>query len=145
VIDLAREVSDYCETELPKWHRDYPLVNPDEGNPPRLRRKRNCGRSSRRSLARCSINSCGSCTSSEDFGTEDLAGRYEDLNDGFAKPASAGVGEFLVLAEPRLEGADSQCKLRVVGTGGGQGDEMPEGDWCAPEAEFPGRGGRRLP
>src|SRR5262249_2149740 len=58
---------------------------------------------------------------------------------------SAGVGELLVLAEPRLEGANSQCKLCVVGTRGGQGDEMPEGDLSASEGEFPGRGGRRFP
>jgi hypothetical protein len=58
---------------------------------------------------------------------------------------SAGVGEFLVLAESCLEGANSQCKARVVGIRGGQGDEMPEGDLHASEGEFPGRGGRRFP
>ena len=59
--------------------------------------------------------------------------------------ALTGGGEITVLPEPRLEGAHSQCKLRVVGTRGGQGDEMPEGDLRASEGEFPGRGGRRFP
>jgi hypothetical protein len=35
VIDLARKVYEYYSTELPKRHRNYPLVEPDEeGAPP---------------------------------------------------------------------------------------------------------------
>ena len=34
VIALAREVCEYYERELPNWHPDYPLVHPDEGEPP---------------------------------------------------------------------------------------------------------------
>jgi hypothetical protein len=58
---------------------------------------------------------------------------------------SAGVGEFLVLAESCLEGANSQCEVRVIRIRGGHGDEMPKGDLHASEGEFPGRGGRRFP
>jgi hypothetical protein len=34
VIDLAGKVYQYYDTELPKWHRNYPLVEPDEESPP---------------------------------------------------------------------------------------------------------------
>ena len=34
VIDLAGQVRDYYDRELPRYHRDYPLVHPDEQEPP---------------------------------------------------------------------------------------------------------------
>lgn len=34
VMDLAGKVRDYYDTEFPKWHPNYPLVNPDEADPP---------------------------------------------------------------------------------------------------------------
>ena len=34
VIELAQQVRDYYEVELPKWHPQYPLVGLDEKDPP---------------------------------------------------------------------------------------------------------------
>ena len=34
VIDLARKIREYYETELPKLHPNYPLVGPDDENVP---------------------------------------------------------------------------------------------------------------
>ena len=34
VIDLAGQVRAYYDRELPRYHRDYPIVHPDEAEPP---------------------------------------------------------------------------------------------------------------
>ena len=34
VIDLARQTNEYYDAELPKYHRDYPLIRPGEVGPP---------------------------------------------------------------------------------------------------------------
>ncbi len=33
-IELASKIRNYYDVELPKWHPNYPLVSPDEADPP---------------------------------------------------------------------------------------------------------------
>jgi Protein of unknown function (DUF3775) len=90
VIDLAREVGDYYETELPKWHRDYPVIHLDEEAPPPPPAAAEL-RSFLTSLPREMLYQLLLIMylGRQDFGTEDLASRYEELRTGFAKPEYA--------------------------------------------------------
>jgi hypothetical protein len=89
VIDLAREVRDYYATELPKRHPNYPLVGPDEETAPSPPAERELG-AFLASLPNEMVYQLLLIMylGREDFGTDDLAGCYEELQ-AFGDPGYA--------------------------------------------------------
>ncbi len=80
VIPLAEAIRDYWDTELPKRHPNYPLVNPGEEDPPpppeEKRLKQLLARLPEEDIYKLAlIEYLGQWG----FGTDDLAGRYRAL------------------------------------------------------------------
>jgi hypothetical protein len=90
VIPLARKVRKYYDAELPKWHPDYPVVRPEDKEPPPPKEQgelRNFLHSlpSETVYRLLLVMSLGR----EDFGADDLPGSYEALKRTFSQPESA--------------------------------------------------------
>jgi hypothetical protein len=117
VIALAESIRNYWDTELPKRHPDYPLVNPgeDSGPPPPEERKL---KDLLTSLPEDAVYQLALIMyiGRGDFGTDDLAGHYEALKETFGKPdgavsqmiEKASLADYLTdgLAELKKNGAD---------------------------------------
>ena len=58
VMPLSQKVQLYYQTELPKYHPNYPLITLEEPNPPPLRRNPNSVSSSVHSPTSRSFNCC---------------------------------------------------------------------------------------
>src|SRR5437667_3587565 len=87
VIDLGHKVREYYDTELPKRHPNYPLVNPDEETappPPEEKELRDflMTLSEEQIYQLMLILYLGR----GDFGTDDLAGYYENAKGTFGDP-----------------------------------------------------------
>jgi hypothetical protein len=86
VIDLATAIRDYWNTELPKRHRNYPIVSPgeDSGPPPPEEAEL---RSFLETLPDEEIYKLVllKCLGRGDFGTVDLPMHYRTIKDRFRK------------------------------------------------------------
>jgi hypothetical protein len=130
VIALAAAIQQYWDTELPKRHRDYPFVSPGEDSgppPPEENQLRDL-------LASLPVDVLQQLVllvylGRGDFGTDDLAGRYESLKGRFAQPeravlqlmSQASLADYLTdgLAELGKHGIDvDQLALTSVSSGG---------------------------
>jgi hypothetical protein len=115
VIGLAREVHDYYDTELPKRHPNYPLVGPDEETAPSPPAEREL----RAFLASLSNEMVYQLLlvmylGRADFGTDDLAGYYEELQ-AYGDPGYA-VSEMMdqaSLADDLSDGLEELGKHRI--------------------------------
>lgn len=84
VIPLAQAISDYWETELPKRHPDYPLVNPGEEDPPpppeEKKLKQLLGRLPEDDICKIALVAY---IGQRGYGTDDLPGRFRQLKERF--------------------------------------------------------------
>jgi hypothetical protein len=90
VIELSRKVRTYYDTELPKWHPNYPLVGADEEGPPPPPEQTELkeflsGLPDEMIYQLTLIMYLGR----GDYGTEDLSESYNTLKQTFADPKHA--------------------------------------------------------
>jgi hypothetical protein len=90
VIDLARKVRDYYAAELPKWHPNYPLVQPDEKEGPAPPEETDL-RDFLNSLPHDQVYQLALIMylGRGDFDTNDLPANYEALKTTFSDPKHA--------------------------------------------------------
>lgn len=90
VIDLGRKIEQYYDTELPKYHPNYPLVTLEEPEPPPPPQEKEL----RDLLATLShemtcqlllLANLGRMY----FGTEELASRFEELHGAYSQSEAA--------------------------------------------------------
>jgi len=123
VIDLARKVREYYDTELPKRHPNYPLVDPNEESAPPPPEETEL----RAFLAALPEELLYQLTlimylGRGDFGTDDLAGYYEALKGTIGDPEQTTSQMMVykaVLADQLSDGLEElrQHKINV--------DKMP--------------------
>ena len=116
VIDLARKIREYYETELPKYHPNYPFVGLDDVTAPPPSEEREL-RDFLSTLPNDQIYQLLSIMylGREDFGTADLAGSYETLAGTSDDPAYA-VSEMMhqaPLADYLSDGLEELRKQRI--------------------------------
>ena len=109
VIDLARKVHDYYATELPKRHRHYPLIGPDEESapaPPEEKELRAFLASLREEMVYQLIVIM--YLGRGDFGAEGLAGYYQALRGTLGDPehATSQLMDKAALADYLAEGLE---------------------------------------
>jgi hypothetical protein len=87
VIALSGKVREYYDAELPKWYPDYPVIDPAQEGPPPPKEEQEL-RNFLRSLPAETIYRLVLVMrlGREDFGVDDLPGRYEALKKTFATP-----------------------------------------------------------
>lgn len=133
VIALAETTRDYWDTELPKRHPNYPLVNPGEDSPPpppeEKKLKHLLQRLPEEDVYKVAlIMHLGR----GDFGTNDLAGNYEELKKSYVTPdwaadrmvRKADLADYLLdgLAELEKNGMDvDHLSFASVSAGGTSG------------------------
>ena len=90
VIELGRTVHDYYDTELPKWHPNYPLVGLDEVDPPAPPAEKEL-RAFLASLSKEMVYQLILIMylGRGDYGTDDLALSYANLKIMFRSPDQA--------------------------------------------------------
>jgi hypothetical protein len=122
VIELAHATREYWETELPKRHPDYPIVNlgEDSGPPPPEESELRtflAGLPAEMIYKLILVMYLGR----GDFGTSDLAGHFDQLKETFAKPewAISQMMEKAPLAEYMTDG------LAKLSTNGIEVDKLP--------------------
>jgi len=118
VIELARKIRDYYDSELPKWHPDYPVVDLMEEGPPPPPEEADL-RAFLESLPKATIDRLILIMylGRGDFGTDDLAGSYEYFKRMFRTPRDAArqmlektpLGDYLSdgMEELRKHGIDA--------------------------------------
>jgi len=115
VIDLARQISDYYTSELPKWHPNYPLVNLGEESAPPPPEEKEL-QAFLASLPEETIYQLVLLMylGRGDFGTDDLAGTHEDLKRTFGK-AEHAASQMMGKAPLADYLADGLAELRKQG------------------------------
>ena len=112
-IGLAEAIRNYWETELPKRHRNYPLVEPEEdsGPPPAEEKqlRQFLGRLSKDTVYKLALIMY---LGRGDFDPGDLPDEYQSLTENFEGPSAvvAEMTENAGLAEYLLEG------MTILGT-----------------------------
>ena len=111
VIRLAEQIRVYWDTELPKRHPDYPIVNPgeDSGPPPPQEAQL------RKLLMKLPAETIYKLVlimylGRDDFNTRELAEQYREIKDDFPKPewavsqlmAKATLADYLIDGLARL-------------------------------------------
>jgi hypothetical protein len=116
VIDLARKVREYYDTELPKRHPNYPLIGLDEEGPPPPPEENEL----RAFLAALPDEMIYQLIlimylGREDFDTDDLAGHYASLKNTFsdAEHAVAQMVDEAPLADYLLDGLEELRKHNI--------------------------------
>jgi hypothetical protein len=116
VIDLARKVREYYDTELPKHHPKYPLIGLDEEGPPPPPEEKEL----RALLATFSDEMIYQLIlimylGREDFNTDDLAGHYQGLKNTFgdAEHAIAQMMGKAPLADYLSDGLEELRKHNI--------------------------------
>jgi len=123
VVDLAREVRAYYDRELPRYHPDYPLVNPHEEEPPAPPVEHEL-RDYLASLPGNTVYALLTLADSARWGSrvDDLAASYETMKATFPRPEEAAdemlshvpLGDYLadVLEELQNQGIDIDALFR---------------------------------
>lgn len=117
VINLARKVREYYDSELPKRHPNYPLVGPDEETAPPPPEEKEL----RDFLATLSDDMMYQLMlliylGRGDFGTDDLAGYYQALKGTFGdreQTASQMMIYKATLADELLDGLEELHKHKI--------------------------------
>jgi hypothetical protein len=115
-ITLARKVRKYYDAVLPKWYPDYPIYDPAQEKPPAPKEEQEL-RNLLQSLPAEMIYRLIliAYLGREDFGVEDLSGRYEDLKQKFGIPERAVIEMMgtVVLGEYLSDGLAELKRRRI--------------------------------
>ena len=116
VIELAQKVFGYYDRELPKWHPNYPLVNPDDKEPPPPPEEKEL-KDFLMSLSEDMIDQVLLLTylGREGVGIADLAESYEDLKGSFGGPeqVAAFLMHYAPLADDLLDALEELRKHKI--------------------------------
>jgi Protein of unknown function (DUF3775) len=115
VIDIARQIQSYWNTELPKRHPNYPLISPGEDSgpaPPQQAKLKEL-------LANLPIEEIHQLIflmylGRGDFGTNDLATNYSAVKRRFRRPESA-ISQMAGKVPLADYLADGLAELRKIG------------------------------
>jgi hypothetical protein len=116
VISLSEEIQAYWDTELPKRHRDYPIVRPgeDSGPPPPAEKRL---RDLLASLPNDAIYTLALVmyVGRGDFGTDDLAAHYKELKKMIGRSTLAVSRQMIEKASLADHLRDGLAELKKSG------------------------------
>jgi hypothetical protein len=116
VISLSEEIQAYWDTELPKRHRDYPIVHPgeDSGPPPPAEKRL---RDLLASLPNDAIYTLALImyVGRGDFGTDDLARHYKEVKKMFGGSATTASRRMMEKASLAYYLRDGLAELKKSG------------------------------